>query len=199
MLGVILTAVLMPQGPVEDWLTQGGDRHHPLAVVVTGEIELTAADAFAGALEQARVTVGENLRQQGSHLVRDSAPSWMPGFLRQRVLDDWLSSHDAQQMLQVLDRRTDVREYSYGDSYQTALLVQPDPAVLGKASAWLRRHTRDAAEEFLLKCGGIGGLWGLLTVVSLWLDRLTRGYMTWRLRMVGIALAAVGTGVLFLL
>lgn len=205
MLGVILAAALAPQVPaveatrLADWQSQGGDPARPQAVVVIGEIELSAADAFDGALEQARATVGERLRQRGDRWAREAAPMWMPAFLRQRVVDDWLRRLTTRELVQVLDRRTDVRQYSYGDSYQTALLVQPDPAVLGDAAGWFRRHTRGVAEEFLLKCGGIGGLWGLLAVVSFWLDRLTRGYMTWRLRIVGAALAAVGTGVVFLL
>jgi hypothetical protein len=201
MIASMLVALLLPQQPQPqaEWLAHGGDARHPQAVVVTSDIELTAADAFRSAMEHARSSVDDRLRERGAALARAAAPVWMPSFLRERVVDEWLAGHDARTLVEVLDRCTEVREYSYGESYRTALLVQPAPQVVEKARAWFRWRTPDLAEEFLLRCGGVGALWGLLGLACLWLDRLTRGYMTWRLRLLGTGLGAVGTTIAFLL
>ena len=62
----------------------------------------------------------------------------------------------------------------------------------------LRRAVPRAAETFAVKCAGVIGFWLVLGVVLGWIDRLSRGYMTWRLRAIG-AIAGVSLPAVVLL
>ena len=91
MLGWLLVVVACAQDPIQkDWVEAGGDPAHPGAIVVSGSVELTLSDAYDAALERAQVLGRERLRQVGTRRIEQHRQFWMPPFVTDRVLDDWL-------------------------------------------------------------------------------------------------------------
>lgn len=168
--------------------------------ILRGSVELSpaGADAAARALleEQARLLMEE----RGRTMMARVAPIWFPDFCRDQVVRRWLATSDADASLRIIDQeRVEHDHGSLGTSYRTALAVEADDQALGKDLSRLRRQIPRAVEAFAVKCGGIAGFWALLALAVGWLDRLSRGYMTWRLRLLGLMAGLAGpTLVLFL-
>lgn len=202
MITLLLTLACCVQRPDAGERT-GADcpgEERPAALVVRGTVELSAGEADAAATALLGERARHVLEEQGRVLMAAAAPMWLPGFCREQVLRRWLGSTDATQMLRVVDRERDTRNHgSLGTSYRTALLVEADQHRLGNHLARLRRQIPRAADTFALKCAGIAGFWAVLALAIGWLDRLSRGYMTWRLRLLGLlAGSAAPTVALFL-
>ncbi len=189
MLTSLLIIVCFVQGPQS---AEGSgrllvDAPGPAPLSVRGSVELTpaAADAAAGTLVEERART--LLEDRGRGLMARVAPCWFPAFCRDQLLRRWLLGCDPETALRVIDReRVEHDHGSLGTSYRTALVVESDEQTLGKHLSRLRRQIPRAAETFAVKCGAIAGFWALLGIVIGWLDRLSRGYMTWRLRLLGL-------------
>jgi hypothetical protein len=186
MLAWILVAVACAQDPrPQDWVEAGGDPSRPHAIVVSGTAELTPHEAFQAALDRAHEASRERLRAQGARLLEARAPFWLPSFVSERVLDDWLRRAERGSQPRVLAREDKVRDHGFGNSWQTWLLVDAEPAGATLGDGRLVGALRQSSRLFVAKCGGTVLLWGFLALVGAWFDRLTRGYMSGRLRLIG--------------
>jgi len=191
MLAMTLAATLLAQGPADEMVLAGGGGGRADALVVEGTIELSRAEAETAALQAARDARRDRIRARGEELAAAHAGFWVPSFVVDREVAHWAGRAERDGSLRVLDRDTTVHRYSYGDAYQTTLRVVPDKPTGRGGEKALERRLQDAGRLFLAKCGGIAMFWGLLAFLQSWFDRLSRGYMTWRLRFLALGLGLV--------
>lgn len=200
MLAMILAgalALVTPQVDPAAWLDDGVDASRPSAVKFTGEVELTPADAFDSARACAEDGVRERLESEARALADAASPAWLPNFVAELEVRRWAEHELRHRSLEILDRRDVVRDHGFGKSFQTHLLVERyEPSARDRGG--LQHRLRRAGQLFLAKCGGTLALWGALVVLFWWLDRLSRGYMSWRLRFAAIVVGLVVPGVAFL-
>lgn len=187
MLALLMTVALVAQNPHAGDSTPRTDRDAvATGIVVRGTVELSRGEADVAA----QALVAERGRQllavRGRTEVEDSCPTWLPGFCRDQVLGRWLRTTDGAQVLRVVDRvQTEHDHGGIGTSYRTELTVRPDARQLDRSLSALRRQVVVGAKRFATKSAAIVGYWVALALLVGWLDRLSRGYMTWRLRLLG--------------
>lgn len=169
-----------------------------MASTVTGRVELTPAAARAAAIDAAVAGLRDELERRGSELAEAASPVWLPSFVTDSTLHRWLSSLELERGVEIVDGRIEDRDHGSYRSYQAHLRVRPDEGMVSKSLARLRRLVDDAGERFLGTCGATTLLWGVLAFAYLWMDRLTRGYMTWRLRGLFASIAIAVPAVAFL-
>ena len=203
MLALTLTCALLMQQPefsgwTPDWVTSGVDRDRPAATVVQGTAELDTAEAFESARAEAISRLRQRWEARAEKVVQEAAPAWLPAFVTERAVRDWMAHLEPDRALEVLDRADRERQHSFGPSYQTSLLVVEDPDLLRRAERRLGQQLARAQREFLTRAGGTLGLWAFLALGVFWLDRLSRGYMTGRLTLLATAIGAGVPVVLFL-
>ena len=193
MLATTLSLALLMQapGPSDSWVHAGGRAAPPNTFAVEGALELSRGEAEASATDLARDAHRERLRGHGRDLAQRLAPFWLPQLLVRGEVEAWALREERATPIRVVSRETSVRQYSYGKAYQTTLHVADDARGGRSAEAWLERRLEHAARLLLAKCGGIAVFWGLLAFLSSWFDRLTRGYMTWRLRLIAFGLGGI--------
>lgn len=171
----------------EPWARAGGATEHPGAIVVTGTPELGRDEALLTAVARAESLEQQRLQESVELWFREHAPVWLPQFLVDRAARN--TRHRlASRTPRVLAQDFLTRDFGYGPIHQTALLVEP-----ARIAPDQLRRTADRQLDWELtllgyKSLGILGFWGLLALCGVWLDRLTRGYMTWRLRAIGLLL-----------
>ena len=198
MLSLMLSLALMTPAPQaqEGWVLAAASPHGKGTASVQGSVELTRAEAEASALRLAGATHRERLRTAGDEVVQRVLPDWLPRFFVRHELDEWTRRLQRELPLDVVQNETKVRRYSYGEAFQTTLHWDADVGeVAAEHERWFEQRVTEAGKLLLAKFGGIAVYWGLLAFLSSWFDRLTRGYMTWRLRTIslglGISLPAV--------
>lgn len=161
-------------------------------VVVRGTVELSVGEADAAAEAMVADRARDLLAEQGRSLLASASPFWFPHFSRQQVLQSWLAGIDGRDAVRVVGREQQRHDHgALGTSYRTELVVQPDRHRVSDLLSKLRRQIPRSAHAFALKCAGILVYWLLLAGVVAWLDRLSRGYMTWRLRFIGLIAGSV--------
>ncbi|HLU37954.1 MAG TPA: hypothetical protein VK081_01125 [Planctomycetota bacterium] len=196
MLDLILTVVCLAQGHPGD---AGALREPAAPMVVRGTVELSAAEADAAAAAFAAQQAREFFAARGREVVGQVAPFWLPDFCRDLLVQRWLGGFDPQAALRIVERERSTHDHGgLGTSYRTTLVVEHDERQVGKQLGRLRRQVPTAARSFAVKCAGIAGFWAVLAFAVAWLDRLSRGYMTWRLRLLGLLAGSVVPGVLLL-
>ncbi|MEM7198693.1 MAG: hypothetical protein AAF628_00390 [Planctomycetota bacterium] len=198
MLGLSLAFVLLAQGPVATLASSGGAEARYDGLVVEGPIELSRAEAEASALRLARERLVERRRELGVEIAERRGPWWLPPFFVDRLVDDWAADAATGRALEVRHSDTQAHDYTYGQAFLTTLVVE-DPGASRAHQAGLERGLDRAGKLFLTRCGALAGLWGLLAFFASWLDRLSRGYMTWRLRFLAGALGVVAAPLALLL
>jgi hypothetical protein len=187
-----LTLALTAQDPrwSADWARDGADPARPAAVVVTGSPELGVQEAVQSALDRATEQERQRTADRIDAWYLEQAPAWVPGFVVERAARSARRRLGSPQV-QVLDRDLLVRDFGYGPIHQAALLVhvhgQPRDSIRRAADSALGRELKLLG----IKGGGILVFWALLALAGSWLDRLTRGYMTWRLRAIGLLLGGL--------
>lgn len=210
MLAATLTfalALAAPQGPhdapgtdLPRWVTTGAAPEQPGAIVVSGQVELRAGEADRAAMVRAGEELRWDLERDARAVVEQRRPLWMPDLVAERITDRWLNSLQADEMLQIVDRRR--VEHDHGDyqSFQTWLLVAHDEPRIEASLDTLAHRVDGAATRLRWQGLGTLGFWGVLGLAWLWLDRLTRGYMTWRLAALfgGMAVALPGSAMLLI-
>ena len=192
MLDVLLTACLAAAAP------QGPALAMAEAVAVRGDTELTPADAFASARRKAEDHVREMWQERAARAVAAQRPFWLPEVLAQQSIRRWVGDLPLNELIRLVDREDQERTHEFGNSYQTTLWVAEEPRVVQKSEHQLRRQLRDMERQVAFKYGGIAAAWVFLAVVLGWMDRLSRGYMTGRLRAVGLLAAAAVPALAFL-
>ncbi|MCC6671533.1 MAG: hypothetical protein IT458_10760 [Planctomycetes bacterium] len=168
------------------------------AVAVVGTIELTEPAALDAALRVAREALTVRQREEAGRVLSEVAPRWLPSFVRDRVLERAAARASRDDTLRILDRQDRIRDHGFGPSYQTTLWIAPVEGAGADLRRSIARDARTETKEFLAKCACIVALWGVLLVGVGWFDRLTRGYMTGRLRLLGGAVGLVAPTLLLL-
>jgi len=157
-----------------------------MAFAVRGDTELSAASALASA----ELRVDEHLREvwqvRAKRAASRQAPFWMPGFLSDYAVQRWLADLSLREFVTRVDRDDCERTHEFGRSYQTTLWIAENPAIVERIEDRLHDTLRSLERTTVLKLGGIAAGWGLMALFLGWLDRLSRGYMTVRLRLIGV-------------
>lgn len=192
---MLMVAVwMLGLAPLEDVQRSGGPK---VVFEVTGTVELDRAAAERTARLAARDRVRQSLARTVDRLVRDRAPAWLPAVVRWAARDRWLRAQDLTRFLHVVERRTTVRDHGYARSFQTRLRVRVDEGAEAAARAYFTAERLGGLGRALVAKGsGVLLFWGVLGAVYMWLDRLSRGYMTWRLRFLTLAVGLAVPGLL---
>lgn len=179
MLGLLLSTCLLgipPQGPTAA----------AAAVAVRGDAELTPAAAFASARTKVDEHVRALWRERAARAVQYQRPFWVPELLGDEAIRRWLADLPVSRLVSCVDREDREREHEFGNSYQTTLWVAEDARAVQHNEQRLRGELKRLERTTAYKYGGIAAGWTLLVLLLGWLDRLTRGYMTGRLRVAGL-------------
>ncbi|MBL9076472.1 MAG: hypothetical protein JNL08_03145 [Planctomycetes bacterium] len=168
------------------------------AVAVRGDTELTPAEAFASARRRAEEHLREQWHQRAEVELAARRPFWLPEALAERELQRWLGDLPVADALRLVDREDRQRTHEFGNSYQTTLWVAEEPGSVQRGERQLRQQLRQLERVTAAKFGGVVGSWLLVLVVVAWFDRLTRGYMTGTLRLLGLLTGAAVPAFLFL-
>jgi hypothetical protein len=167
------------------------------AVAVRGEPELSAAAAYSSAQHKVEDHVRSIWRERAERTVAGQRPFWLPQAVADEAVRRWLADLPLREMVQVVDREDREREHEFGNSYQTTLWVAEDARQQRRSEQRLRGELRRLERSTACKVGGVAAGWTLLFVALGWLDRLSRGYMTGRLRCVGLLAALAMPAVAF--
>ncbi|MCA8975549.1 MAG: hypothetical protein KDC98_12575 [Planctomycetes bacterium] len=157
------------------------------AVAVCGEAELSAAEAFASASRKAEDHLRERWEARVERTVAQRRPFWLPECLVAGWGQRWLADLPLSRLARVVDREDKERVHDFGNSYQTTLWVAEDPGFVESGQRNLQAALRRLERTTAIKYGGIVAGWALLALIIGWLDRLSRGYMSGRLRVLGLA------------
>ncbi|MGE3173248.1 MAG: hypothetical protein AB7O97_11540 [Planctomycetota bacterium] len=195
-LASLFLGLAAPQAPVVTFALHGngGD-----AVAVRGSTELSAAAAYDAARDEALAHVRTRWTERGARLAEQQRPFWLPAVFVDRAVSRWLGQQSLDRHLQIVDREDRVREHEFGRSYQTTLWIRENPEVVAHGERQLRRAIARSGERTLVLGGATAGFWAVLALALGWIDRLSRGYMTGRLRCIGVLLGAAVPAVAFLL
>lgn len=193
MLAMLLTTCLacLPQEPVASSTATA-------AVAVRGDAELNPAAAFASAQTRVEDHVRTVWRDRAERAVEHHRPFWLPQLLTDEAVRRWLADLPVHQLVQVVDREDREREHEFGNSYQTTLWVAEDPGQQQRGEQRLRSELRRLERTTAAKVGGVAAGWTAMIVLLGWIDRLSRGYMTGRLRLVGLLAGLAMPAIAFL-
>ncbi len=199
-IALVLAAPCLPQDP-PTWIEMSSGRVATSAeTVVHGRVELRPVEADAAAEEQVLQEFRWDLERAAREHSDLHGPAWLPSPLVERRIDGWLRGLSVERTVEVVDRFRQRHDHGDYESFQTHLLVRPDPERRAAALANLDRSLSTTVRRLGWWAGGSLGLWGLLAFAWMWFDRLTRGYMTGRLGSlcVGMGVAVPGIAWLFL-
>lgn len=158
----------------------------PGAVAVRGEAELSPAEALASAHAKAEAMVKVRLTERAERTAAAARPFWVPGAFADRAVARWLADLSLAEVVKVVDREDRTREHEFGPSFQTTLWVAEEPRQIAAAERQLKRRLQALERTTAARFGGTVAVWLLLGILVAWLDRLSRGYMTGRLRAIGL-------------
>ena len=167
------------------------------AVAVRGDAELSPAEAFESARRRAEDHVRERWQQRADRTWAER-PFWVPDVVASHAMGRCLDDLALERSMVLVDRQDHERTHEFGNSYQTTLWVAEEPNSILQREHLLRKRLRELERVTAIKYGGIAASWVLLGVLLGWIDRLSRGYMTGRLRLLGLLAAAAIPTVTFL-
>ena len=155
-------------------------------VAVRGDTELSPADALASA----ELRVDEHIRSLWEERAKRAAsrqcPFWMPQVLTDKTVRRWLGDLPVQRLIKQVNRDEKERVHEFGNSYQTTLWITEDQEMVERGERRLRAELHRLERSTAVKAGGVATGWVFLALLFGWLDRLSRGYMTGRLRAIGV-------------
>ncbi len=169
------------------------------AVAIRGATELTPFAALGSARAAAGAHCHDLWRQRGERIAQELRPAWVPAAVCDRAVERFLCAQHPLDMLKIVDRDDHEREHEFGTSWQTTLWVAEDPKAVEVSERRLRAALVQLREQALMFLLGTSCWWGLLAFLVGWVDRLSRGYMTARLSMIGVALGLSIPSIAFLL
>lgn len=156
------------------------------AVAVRGEAELSPAEAFASAQAKAEDLVRGRLTERAERAAAALRPFWVPEPFAERAVARWLAEQSLDEVVKVVDREDRTRDHEFGQSFQTTLWFAEEPRQIAAAERQLKRRLQALERTTAARFGGTIAVWLLLGILVAWLDRLSRGYMTGRLRAIGL-------------
>lgn len=177
----LLLAASLSVAPQEPGATVVAD-----AVVVRGDAELDPAAAFASARRKAEEHVRERWSERAERVIDAQRPFWLPDLIAREAVRRWLADLPVEQIVRCVDRQDREREHEFGNSYQTTLWVAEEPRLVQQGERQLKRELRRLEQTTAIKYGSVVAGWVVLCVLVGWFDRLSRGYMTGRLRLLGL-------------
>ncbi|MFO1078702.1 MAG: hypothetical protein U1E73_13340 [Planctomycetota bacterium] len=164
-----------------------------------GTAELTPGEAYAAAREAAEDHLRDRWRRRVEGQVALRSPFWIPDFLLRDRVQRWLADLPIENLAQVVDREDKERQHDFGSSYQTTLWIAEEPRRVAAGEENFRRELKRFQRTTAVRYAGIVGGWAVIGLLVAWFDRLTRGYMGGRLRVLGCGLAVVLPCLAFLL
>lgn len=168
------------------------------AVAVKGDTELSPADALASA----QLRVDEHVRalweERAKRAASRQSPFWMPQMLTDNTVRRWLGDLPVHRLVKQVDRDDRERIHEFGNSYQTTLWIAEDQDMVKRGQVRLAAELNRLERTTAVKAGGIAAGWVFLALLLGWLDRLSRGYMTGRLRAIGVLGGLLMPAALFL-
>lgn len=168
------------------------------AVAVSGDTELSPADALASA----ELRVDEHIRslwqERAKRAASRQSPFWMPQTLTDNTVRRWLGDLSVPRLIKQVNRDDKERVHEFGNSYQTTLWIAEDREMVERGESRLRAALHRLERTTAVKAGGIAAGWVFLALLLGWLDRLSRGYMTGRLRAIGVLGGLLVPAALFL-
>ena len=168
------------------------------AVAVRGDAELTPAEALQSAEERVEEHLREVWRDRAERPAERLRPFWLPRVFTDMAIRRWLADLSVERLAVRVDREDRERVHEFGNSYQTTLWIAEDPRAIASSERGLKRRLRRLEQRTAAKAGGVALGWVVLALVLGWLDRLSRGYMTGRLRAIGLFGALLLPATLFL-
>ncbi|HEX5053794.1 MAG TPA: hypothetical protein VFZ65_18585 [Planctomycetota bacterium] len=159
---------------------------------------MSPAEALASAQRRAEDHVRELWRERADRALALQRPFWLPEVLAHESVRRWLGNLPVSEILRCVDREDKERMHEFGNSYTTTLWITEEPRQVLQGERQLRRELQRLERTTILKYGGIAAGWVVLAVVLGWLDRLSRGYMTRRLQLLGLAAGVVVPAITFL-
>ncbi len=192
---LVLSPCLAPQAPVA---TVAALRGTADAVAIRGTTELSAAEAYAAAKSAVADYVRNRWTERGERELVDRRPFWLPAPLAQQAVQRWLVQQPIDSAVRIVDREDITREHEFGQSFQTTVWIAEDARAVANGERQLRRELGLVKRRTLVTSGATVGFWAVLGLVLSWLDRLSRGYMTGRLRLIGLLLGVAVPALAFL-
>ncbi|MFK7742877.1 MAG: hypothetical protein AB8H80_21375 [Planctomycetota bacterium] len=125
-------------------------------------------------------------QERAARAAERSQPFWMPSVLVERSVRRWLADLPVARLVDRVDREDKRRAHEFGDSYQTTLWIAEKPGMVERGERMLRRELNDLERRTAYKAGTVAAGWVVLALLLGWVDRLSRGYMTGRLRWIGV-------------
>jgi hypothetical protein len=168
------------------------------AMAIRGDAELSPGEALASARRKAEEQARATWAQRAERLNEALRPFWLPAVFTRQATDRWLADLPIERTLRIVDREDRQREHEFGTSWQTTLWVAEDPRAVEAGERQLRQALRRTEKITLAKSGATVAFWAVLGFALGWLDRLSRGYMTGRLRLLGLLFGSVIPAILFL-
>lgn len=168
------------------------------ATSVCGAAELTPAAALDSAWQRATARVRERWSQRAEQVLVGERPFWLPDFVARERLRTFVRDLPLDQICQVVDREDRERQHEFGSSWQTTLWVAEEPRLVQRIERDLKVAQRALERTTLRRFAGTVVGWAVLGLLIGWLDRLTRGYATGRLRLLGLLLGSALPALLFL-
>ena len=168
------------------------------AVAVHGDTELSPADALASAELRVDEHIRSRWEERAKRTVSRQTPFWMPQALTDTTVRRWLGDLPMQQLVQEVNRKDKQRIHEFGNSYQTTLWIAEDKEMVELGEVGLRAELHRLERTTAVKAGGVAAGWMILALLLGWLDRLSRGYMTGRLRAIGVLGGLLMPAALFL-
>ena len=204
----LLLALSLTAAPQE--LACAAPAVRPAVVAALGGGGGTAASAVCGAAELTPVAAYDSARQRATQQVRDrwqqraeatfvaERPFWLPEFVARERVRTIVRDLPLEPLCLVVDREDRERQHEFGSSWQTTLWVAEDPQLAQRLERDLRSCQRALERSTLRRFGVTVVGWALLALGVGWFDRLTRGYATGRLRLLGFLLGSALPAFLFL-
>jgi hypothetical protein len=168
------------------------------ASAVYGSAELTPHAAYDSARQRATQQVRDRWQQRAEAVLVAERPFWLPEFVARERVRTFVRDLPLEPLCQVVDREDRERQHEFGSSWQTTLWVAEEPRFAQRLERDLRLGQRALERSTLRRFGVTVVGWAVLALVLGWFDRLTRGYATGRLRLLGFLVGSALPALLFL-
>lgn len=156
------------------------------ALRVAGTVEMTAVEALRSAEDAAIRTIWERHGQNW----RDGRSLFVPAPRLEAAMGEWLRSR-FENLDVVTAEPMGTFETTAGKAYRQDLVFHVQGAEAESFKRSGDRLVRRINRTYTKRSTVIGGLWLLLLLACCRLDRITHGYLTWRIRFGALAMAAV--------
>lgn len=179
--------------------THGEPTDSEPVVTIEGRVALDPWSARENAEVAALRRIRRELERRADRAFASSNSSWVPEVLEQRHRDRWRARFVDEALLEIVEESLQRRDHGDYESFQVSFSVRPDAVATASALDAYERGLSKTAERAVGFGVGTLTLWGVLGLGFVWFDRLTRGYMPWRLGTVAVGIGTAAPGLLWCL